>query len=245
MKYSLIVLLSLISIGFITAQSDTLEENYLEDNQVKKQIQMEVLRHQAASEELEQKEKSLKGIEKILGDSNFTLTGNDRKEIAEILGEIGLLGTGIVTFQGGGNLMNIWEVRRESARLLGELGQNEAARILMKMLRIDPSAEVLGQCAVSTAKVIPTMDLEEMPGGDYQMVLILAETMKSQNIRDDAGQYALGFLDALLLVSSHEPALLNDSMVIGELTKLTETGSGYNSLVRDRAEYVIEQIQSF
>lgn len=246
MKHRLIVLLAVLSVFALAAQNaDTLEENYLQDAQIKKQIQMEVLRQQAGSEDLEQKERSLKGIDSILNNPDYILGPGDREEIAEVLNDLALLGTGIISFRGVESLKSVTEIRKESARLLGNLGKNEAAVILINMLRNDKSALVLGQCAVSSAQVIPTMDLEKMPRGDSQIVQILADTMKSQMIRDDEGHFALGYLDAILTISKYKPSLLNNSAVIGELNNITLSSSGYNRLVRDRAKEVMEEIQSF
>lgn len=244
MKNWLILAVLFVLPTFIWSQEDlTLEESYLSQARLQREMQLDIVQNQAHSDELEQKMASVRGIERIIDQGD--LLPSDREALASLLGDLGLLGTAILAQREGEIQQNQDRLRSESARVLGKLGQNEAARVLESMLVHDLSPIVLSQCAISTAQVIPTLDSQEDQGLDRQLVQVLADTMKGQKIREESGHFALAFLDAVSMIGSHNPNLLNNSLLLEELTKLTQMTGVYPRRVRDRAWEVLEEIQGY
>lgn len=244
MKYPISLFLLLGLTTFLSAQQElTLEESYLSQQRLQREMQLDIVQNQSQSDELEQKLASIQGVERIIDQGD--LIPADRQALADVLQDIGLRGTGILAQREGEIQQSEDRLRSESARVLGKLGEREAALVLSNMLVHDLSPIVLSQCALSAAQVIPTLDPQEDQGLDRQLVQILADTMKGQKIRQESGHFALAFLDAVSLIGRYDPNLLNNSLLLQEMTRLTQMTGVYPRRVRDRAWEVLEEIQGY
>ncbi|MDA3851356.1 MAG: hypothetical protein PF447_08770 [Spirochaetaceae bacterium] len=245
MKKYIMIILSLFILLQASSQDDdlTLEEDYLNNVSISKQIQLEIIRNQASSDDLDQKKESLILLERVITES--ALLPAERDSFAEILGDIALQGTGIIVQNEGRLLRAQTDLRIDSARILGILGHNGAARVLLLMMQTDDSPIVLSQCALSAAKVIPTLDLEEFPLGDELIVQELADAMKKQIIRDEDGHFALGFLHAVSTIGGFNPELVNNGFLIQQVSSISQSESGYNRMIRNRAWEVLEEMQNY
>lgn len=221
------------------AGSETIEQAYL-----RTAITIQIIENQSASEDIEQVYEALKTIENLV--NNGEISDYSRDPIIDVLGQLGLRGTGSIVMEEGVYKESPADVRKKSALLLGQIGTEDSAVLLLNMLINDYEPEVLAQVAISLAYTIPTLDPNNdiSPTRDEEIITYLADAMKIQNSTTGEGIFALGFLDALDYILKYDVNLLYNAELIKEITSIQDTTSGYTSLIRNKASQVLSDMQN-
>lgn len=124
----------------------TIEELYLSQD-----IELQIIRSQALSENREMKLLALQSIRAMIQSG---AVGEDNPSVAAVLQSLASEGTTRRVTSGGSRIVNYYpEVRREAAGLLGELGGERAKAALLTILRDDPEPMVLSEAVYALGMI--------------------------------------------------------------------------------------------
>lgn len=222
-----LVLVMLALVLPLTAQESeqTIEELYLQSA-----IKTQIIKAEAASPDREMKMIALQDISRMVDEG----TAADNAEIMEVLGDLGGEGVTNVVREQGHVLNDFPDVRREAARVLGELGTEEAARELNSMLLTDPEPMVMSEAILA----ISTIDVEDKQSRNRSM----AAAIYRQTAINKDNNFAYTFLQSVENVATREGGI-SDPMIFEEVAKIADARQGYNRVVRDRAFQLLRSLQ--
>ncbi len=222
-----LIVLAVIS-GFpLSAQESeqTIEQLYLQ-NAIKTQI----IKTEATSLDREIKMVALESIEEMIN------ANEANPEIAEILRELSGEGVTSIIREEGVVINDFPEIRRESARLLGELGTQEAADSLQTILLTDTEPMVLSEAIISISKI----DVQDTVMRDRA----LAEIIYRQSAVNKDNNFAIAYLEAVENIIVREGKIGNIA-IIEEVAKLADARQGYINQVRQRAFKLLRDLKKF
>ena len=229
MKFSTISVLSallLLSMPLTAQQNEqTIEELYLQSA-----IKTQIIKAEAASPDREMKMIALSDISQMVEEG----TAADNPEIVALLGDLGGEGTTNIVREQGHVLNDFPDVRREAARILGELGTEGAARELNSMLLTDPEPMVMSEAILA----ISNIEVEDKQARNRSM----AAAIYRQTAINKDNNFAYTFLQSVENVSSREGGI-SDPMVFEEIAKIADARQGYNRVVRERAFKLLRNLQ--
>ncbi len=203
----------------------TIEELYL-----KTAIKTQVIKVEAASPDRDMKMIALTDIGKMVEDGS----ASDNPEIVAILGDLSGEGVTTVVREKGLIKNDFPEVRREAARLLGEVGTEEAAEELSTILLTDPEPMVMSEAILA----ISNIEVEDTQSRNRAM----AAAIYRQTAINKDNNFAYTFLQAVENVATRE-GNIEDSMVFEEIAKIADSRQGYNRIVRERALELLKAMQ--
>ncbi len=140
----------------ITAQNETgsltIEELFLSSD-----IEIQLLRSQAVSENRENKLLALQSIRQMVGDGRVT---DSDQAVLTVLDS--LAGEGVSsTVRSGGRIINDFpEIRRQAVQLLGEIGGDVSKDILFRVVRDDPEPMVLSEAVFALGVIGENTNME-------------------------------------------------------------------------------------
>ena len=222
-----LIVLAVIS-GFpLSAQESeqTIEQLYLQ-NAIKTQI----IKTEASSLDREIKMVALESIEEMIN------ANEANPEIAAILRELSGEGVTSVIREEGVVINDFPEIRRESARLLGELGTQEAADSLQTILLTDTEPMVLSEAVISISKI----DVQDTVMRDRALV----EIIYRQSAVNKDNNFAIAYLEAVENIIVREGKIGNIA-IIEEVAKLADARQGYINKVRQRAFKLLRDLKEF
>ncbi len=148
-----IAVISLVSAGAVFGQSDgdsqreqqTIEELYLSQD-----IELQIIRGQARSNDRELKFLALQSIRASVQDGSLT---EDNPGLFIILEALATEGTARQVRSEGAIINNYPEIRRQSAQLLGEIGGERSQQVLLTILQEDPEPMVLAEAVYALGAI--------------------------------------------------------------------------------------------
>jgi hypothetical protein len=143
-RFSILLIVALIAVSAITAQRSemTVEESYMQDT-----VEIQIIRETARASTREQKLVALGYIGEALE------RGNMNDEIRQTLDFLSREGRRTVAMESGRVVNNFPEVRRESARLLGQMGTEEARKSLLEVIQIENEPMVIQEIITSLGNI--------------------------------------------------------------------------------------------
>lgn len=203
----------------------TIEELFLSQD-----IEVQIMRSQALSNERESKLLALQTIRNVIASGRAA--GNESAVIA-ILDSLAGEGVYRVVRQGGTVINYFPEVRRQAANLLGEIGGDAAKTILLKMISDDPEPMVLSEAAFA----IGTIGINEPAVTTTMIAALRRNTFKV--VPDNNFAYAT--LLALEALADDGPGIANPEVLQG----LIEVVSGnYIEVVKLKALEIISNLRN-
>lgn len=229
MKRVVALLLITMAAGMAFAQEDaetsdaTIEELYLSQD-----IEIQIMRSQALSDDREIKELALRNIRTLIEQ------GSQNPGLYVILESLASEGVGRQVREAGAVVNNFPNLRREAASLLGEIGGERAKNALVSVMRDDPEPMVLAEAAYALGR-IGINDGNEV--SDY-----LVRTLQRENASETPdNNLAFAIILGLEQLSAATGGL-SDPEVIGVL--LDTASSPYIVAVRRRAVDAIVTMRS-
>jgi HEAT repeat protein len=222
-----LVLVTLALILPISAQESeqTIEELYLQSA-----IKTQIIKAEATSPDRDMKMIALTDIAQMVEDG----TAADNPEILAILGDLAGQGVTKIVRERGHVLNDFPDVRREAARVLGNLGTEEAARELNTILLTDPEPMVMSEAILA----ISTIEVEDKQARNRSMAVAIYR----QTAINKDNNFAYTFLQSLETVAMREGGISNP-MIFEEVAKLADSRQGYNKVVRERAFQLLRDLQ--
>ena len=223
---SLVPVLLLLSMPLLAQESEqTIEELYLQSA-----IKTQIIKTEAESPDRDMKMIALSDIAEMVEDGSAA----DNPEIISMLGSLGGEGVTNVVREQGHVLNDFPDVRREAARILGEIGTEEAARELNSILLTDPEPMVMSEAILA----ISTIEVEDTQARNRSM----ASAIYRQTAVNKDNNFAYTFLQSVENVASREGGI-NDPMIFEEIAKIADARQGYNKVVRERAFKLLRDLQ--
>jgi len=222
----LIIVLILIGLPLGAQESEqTIEELYLQSA-----IKTQIIKAEAASPDRDMKMIALTDIALMVDDG----TATDNPEILEVLGNLAGEGiTNVVREQG--HVQNDFpDVRREAARVLGQLGTEEAAQKLNTILLTDPEPMVMSEAILAISNIA----VEDKNSRNRSM----AAAIYRQTAVNKDNNFAYTFLQSIENVATREGGV-SDPMIFEEVAKIADARNGYNRVVRERAFQLLRDLQ--
>jgi HEAT repeat protein len=234
MKYNRVIaifalVLLLVTVGLSAQDEDTgsltIEELYLSTD-----IEVQLLRSQATSDNRENKLLALLTIQQMLDEGSVTASD---AEIVAVLES--LAGEGVTsTVRSGGRIVNDFpEVRRQAVALLGQVGGPVAQDILFQVVKDDPEPMVLSE-AVYALGVIGD-------NSNQRTAIYLADVLERNTARvNPDNNLAFACLLSMEKLMRTEDGIANPEI----LTALIDVvGGNYIQTVRFKALDVIQQLR--
>ena len=204
----------------------TIEELYLQST-----LKTQIIAVEANSPERDIKMIALADIDGMINDGSAA----DNAEIVQILGKLSGEGVTNVVREQGHVVNDFPDVRREAARLLGEIGTEDAARQLNSILLTDPEPMVTSEAITAISKI----EVEDKSARNKAMA---AAIYRQTAIKKD-NNFAYAFLQSVENVVKREGGI-SDPMIFEEIAKIADARQGYNKIVRERAFKLLKDLQN-
>lgn len=212
----------------LTAQEQseaTIEELYLQSA-----IKTQIIKAEAASPDRDMKMVALTDIRDMVAEGS----ASDNPEILEVLGDLAGEGVTNIVREQGLVINDFPEVRREAAKILGEMGTPEAARELNTILLTDPEPMVMSEAILA----ISNISVDDTNARNRSM----AAAIYRQTAVNKDNNFAYTYLQAVENVASREGGI-NDPMIFEEVAKIADARQGYNRVVRERAFRLLRELK--
>jgi HEAT repeat protein len=226
-----LVLLVMVS-GLLVAQPDegrsTVEERFLQQ-----QIEIQILRSQAASNDRESKLYALETVRSMYEAGDVQAS----EQLFDVIERLATEGVANQVRQGGRVINNYPIVRKEAAALLGEIGGPGAQEVLLRVVREDPEPMVLAEAVYALGRIGPT-------NADVVANHIVF-TLTRENARispdNNLAMAALLSLEQLFAdgMEFEDPGQLQDT--VGLIIDIS-TNYSYITIVRNKARDVLDQL---
>ena len=222
---SLIPVLLLAALPLTAQESErTIEELYLQSA-----IKTQVVRTLSNSPDRDMKMIAVLNFAQMVAEGTA-----DNPEIVAILGNLAGEGVTNVVREQGHVQNDFPDVRREAARILGELGTEQAAQQLNTILLTDPEPMVMAEAILAISKI----EVEDRDARDRSM----AASIYRQTAINKDNNFAYTFLQSIDTVARREGGIANP-MIFEEIAKIADARNGYNRVVRDRAFQLLRDLQ--
>ena len=222
--------LLLVAIVFpLAAQEEseaTIEELYLQSA-----VKTQIIKTEAESPDRDMKMVALTDIRQMIDDGSAS--GNP--EIVKVLGKLAGEGVTNVVRERGHVINDFPEVRREAARILGEMGTPEAARELNTILLTDPEPMVMSEAILA----ISNIQVDDTNSRNRSM----AAAIYRQTAVNKDNNFAYTYLQAVENIANRESGI-SDPMIFEEVAKIADARQGYNRVVRERAYKLLRDLQN-
>ena len=204
----------------------TIEELYLQSA-----IKTQIIKAEAESPDRDMKMVALTDIRQMVADGS----AGGNPEIMEILGKLAGEGVTNIVREQGHVINDFPEVRREAAKVLGEMGTPEAARELNTILLTDPEPMVMSEAILA----ISNIEVEDTNSRNRSM----AAAIYRQTAVTKDNNFAYTYLQAVENIANREGGI-GDPMIFEEVAKIADARQGYNRVVRERAYKLLRDLQS-
>ncbi|MCG8453399.1 MAG: HEAT repeat domain-containing protein [Spirochaetales bacterium] len=228
-RRAILTVLVLLAVCITSLQAQEAEQT-IEELYLQSAIKTQVVKTLAAAADRELKMIAITNIAEMIEDG----TAASNPEIIPILSDLAGEGvTNIVREQG--HVQNDFpDVRREAARILGELGTEEAANTLGTILLTDPEPMVMSEAVLAISKI----DVEDKDTRNRSMA---AAIYRQTAVKKD-NNFAYTFLQSIENVARREGTITNP-MIFEEIAKIADARNGYNRVVRERAFQLLRDLQ--
>jgi HEAT repeat protein len=138
----LVVLLSAVGFAQEEGAEEEPAEQTIEELYLSQDIELQIIRGQALSNDREMKLLALQSIRQMVEDGSLS---QDNPGLFTVLESLATEGTARQVRSGGGVINNYPEIRRQATQVLGEVGGPRARDALIQVLRTDPETMVLSE----------------------------------------------------------------------------------------------------
>ena len=223
---SLVLVLVLAVLPLAAQESEqTIEELYLQSA-----IKTQIIKAEAESPDRDMKLIAIQDIQDMVEDG----TAADNPEIIAVLGRLAGEGVTNVVREQGHVQNDFPDVRMQAARVLGELGTEEAAQELNTILLTDPEPMVMSEAILA----ISNIEVEDKQSRNRSM----AAAIYRQTAVNKDNNFAYTFLESVENVARREGGI-SDPMIFEEVAKIADARQGYNRVVRERAFQLLRDLQ--
>ena len=223
---SLVLVLVLAVLPLAAQESEqTIEELYLQSA-----IKTQIIKAEAESPDRDMKLVAIADIRNMVEDGS----AGDNPEIVAVLGSLAGEGVTNVVREQGHVQNDFPDVRMQAARLLGEMGSEEAARELNTILLTDPEPMVMSEAILAISKI----EVEDTQARNRSM----AAAIYRQTAVNKDNNFAYTFLESVENVARREGGI-SDPMIFEEVAKIADARQGYNRAVRERAFQLLRDLQ--
>ncbi len=222
----LVLILILAALPTMAQESEqTIEELYLQSA-----IKTQIIKAEAESADRDMKLIAVSDIRRMVEDGSAA----ENPEIVRVLGKLAGEGVTHVVREQGHVQNDFPDVRMQAARVLGEMGTEEAARELNTILLTDPEPMVMSEAILAISKI----EVEDKQSRNRSM----AASIYRQTAVNKDNNFAFTFLEAVEQVAEREGGI-SDPMLFEEIAKIADATQGYNRRVRDRAFQLLRDLQ--
>ncbi|MDR3020211.1 MAG: HEAT repeat domain-containing protein [Treponema sp.] len=216
---------AIITVSAVTAQGRemTVEESYLQDT-----IELMIIREAARAESRDQKLIALEYIGEAIE------RGNTNEEITLTLEFLSREGRRTVARESGRVMNNFPDVRRQSAKYLGQVGTEEAVKVLIDITQIENEPMVLQEAIKALGDIGINNDNETVKS-------IVWAVRKFDNLNPD-NLMALATIDAFEKIAKKNNGL-NSPEAIQLLLRISD--GNYVTPVRERARQLIADLRTY
>jgi len=225
-RFLILLTAALIAVSSVTAQRNTemtVEESYLQES-----IELMIIRETARASTREQKLVALEYI----GDAIERGSRND--DIRQTLDFLSREGRRTVAMENGRVVNNFPDVRRQSAKYLGQMGTEQARRSLLDIVQYENEPMVL-QEAIKSLGDIGTNENNET------VVIISWAFSKFDNLNPD-NLMALALIDAFENIARHNNGITSPEAV-RVLLRIIE--GQYITAVKERARQLLAELRTY
>jgi HEAT repeat protein len=225
-RFSTLILAAIISVSAVVAQTNpemTVEESYLQES-----IELMIIRETARASSREQKFIALEYI----GDAIDR--GSRSDDIRQTLDFLSREGRRSIAMENGRVVNNFPDVRRQSAKYLGQLGTEEAKKSLLDICQFENEPMVL-QEAIKSLGDIGNNDNNET------VVIIAWAFSKFDNLNPD-NLMAIATIDAFEKIARENNGI-NSPEAIRTLSRISE--GHYITPVKDRARQLLADLRGY
>jgi len=225
-RFLVLLTVSVIMISNVPAQVHhdmTVEQSYLQES-----IELMIIRETARASSREQKFIALEYI------SDAITRGNKSDDIRLTLDFLSREGRRSVAMENGRIVNNFPDVRRQSARYLGQLGTEEARRSLLDICQFENEPMVLQEAIKSLGDIGSNENNETV-------VIISWAFSKFDNLNPD-NLMAMATIDAFEKIASRNNGI-NSPEAIRTLARISE--GHYITPVKDRARSLLAELRGY
>jgi len=226
-RFSILLVTAVIVISTVAAQSQrrelTPEESYLQAS-----IEMMIIRETARSYTREQKFIALEYIGEALN------KGNTNDEIRQTLEYLSREGRASTARENGRIMNNFPDVRRQSAKYLGQIGTEEARKTLIDIVQFENEETVLQEAIKSLG------DIGANPNNET--VVIISWVMNRYNTLKPDNLMALATIDSFEKIARKNNGI-NSPEAIRTLILISE--GLYVTPVKERAKQLLAELRTY
>ena len=225
-RFSVLIAAAVITLSTVTAQTGrgemTPEQLYLQET-----IELMIIRETARSQSREQKLIALEYIGEALD------RGSTNDELRQTLQYLVEEGTRSVTRENNRVVNNFPDVRRRSARLLGQVGTEEATNSLLGILEFESEPMVITEAIKSLGDI-------GINNNDRTIIGIIQVARRNDSLNRD-NQIALATIDAFEKIARKDGALTNPE-AIQLLMRISE--GTYITPIKERARQLLADLRT-
>jgi hypothetical protein len=227
-RLSILITASVIAVSAITAQSNSGGNLSIEESYLKESIELMIIRETARANTREQKFVALEYINDAIS------RGSKNDDIRQTLEFLSREGRRSIAMENGRVVNNFPDVRRLSARYLGQIGTEEARKSLLDICQFENEPMVL-QEAIKSLGDIGANDNNET------VVIISWAFSRFDNLNPD-NLMAIATIDAFENIARQNNGI-NHPEAVRTLTRITE--GQYIIPVKDRARQLLSDLRMY
>jgi len=225
---SILFMAAVITVSSITAQSNTGRELSVEESYMRDSVELMIIRETARSNSREQKLVALEYINEAIN------RGNKSEDIRQLLEFLSREGRMSIAMESGRVINNFPDVRRLSAKYLGQFGTEEARKSLLDICQFENEPMVL-QEAIKSLGDIGSNDNNET-------VIIISWAFSKFDSLNPDNLMAIATIDAFENIARKNNGI-NNPDAIRTLTRISE--GQYISPVKERARQLLVDLRSY
>jgi len=225
-RFSVLILAAVAAISSVSAQNNpdmTIEQSYLQET-----VELMIIRETARASSREQKFIALNYIADAID------RGNKSEEIRQTLDFLSREGRRTVAMENGRVVNNFPDVRRQSAKYLGQLGTEEARRSLLEICQFENEPMVL-QEAIKSLGDIGSNDNNET-------VVIISWAFSRFDTLNPDNIMAIATIDAFEKIAKQNNGISSPE-AIRTLARITD--GYYITPVKDRAKQLLADLRTY
>jgi len=224
--FAILLIAAVVTVSNVTAQSSN--EMSVEESYMRETIELMIIRETARASTREQKEIALHYI----GDAIDR--GNKSDDIRQTLEFLSREGRRSVAMESGRVVNNFPDIRRQSAKYLGQLGTEEARQTLLQICQYENEPMVLQEAIKSLG------DIGVVDGNDtfifVSWIFNRFDTLNPDNIM------AIATIDAFEKIARRNNGI-NSPEAINTLRRITE--GNYITPVKERATQLLSDLRGY
>jgi len=226
-RFAILIIAAVVSVSSVVAQSNnemTVEESYLRET-----IELMIIRETARASTREQKEVALQYIGEAIE------RGNKNDDIRQTLEFLSREGRRSVAMESGRVVNNFPDIRRQSAKYLGQLGTEEARQTLLQICQYENEPMVLQEAIKSLG------DIGVVDDNNDTFIFISWVFDRFDNLNPD-NIMAIATIDTFEKIARNNNGIRSPE-AIATLRRITE--GHYITPVKERAAQLLSDLRRY